>query len=486
MRHGRPPRVRRLGPVRLAVLAVVLGAAGIIWGVAIDRGGAVATAARSLEPAHPAPPPPAAASVPAMPPDAIVPRPTVPRPTEEVSAGSFAGVREAAVTEEPAVPLPPAPHLDAVVEQWTDADLDISISIATTERGLVFEHEPDLALFPASNQKLLTAVGAYEVLSPDHRFTTAVLRAGPVAEGRLAGDLVLRAGGDPTLTSTDLVTLAAGVLEDGISSVEGDLVIDASRYHDDTMGPGWQDWQMPTYVGPLSAFIVDDNRWRTDAAYTTDPATGNGARFADALARSGVRVEGVVRIGRTPAAAVVVAEKQSPPVSELIVGMLRSSDNEIAESIVREIGVLAGADGSTLAGLAAIHEALAADGHILPGADGDGSGLSRDSLRSADAWRELLDHARSRPWFADFVAALPVSGRSGTMARRLGDGRTAGLVAAKTGSIIGGRSLSGYATLPDGDVAVFSIVVNGDGSHGALPLIDGLVLALFEPTATGS
>ncbi len=482
--------MRRLRPIRvLLVVVATIGAAGIFPVVTPNGGGPVATSSPRLEPTRPPTSPPAVASRRVASPETLVPRPAAPGPDALVPRP--AAPLPDALVPRPAAPVeaaasPPAPHLDAVVDPWTDAELDISISISTEERGLVFEHQPDLELFPASNQKLLTAVGAYELLSPDHRFTTTVLRTGAVAGGRLRGDLVLRAGGDPTLTGTGLATLAAEVRAGGISSVEGDLVIDASRYEDDTMGPGWQDWQMPTYVGPLSAFIVDDNRWRSDDEYTADPASGNGERFASALARSGVSVEGLVRIGTTPAAAVEVAETQSPPVSELVVAMLRSSDNEIAESIVREIGVVAAADGSTPAGLAAIHDALAADGQTVPGADGDGSGLSRDSLRSAGAWRELLTHARTQLWFEDFVAALPVSGRSGTMARRLGNGRTAGMVRAKTGTIIGGRSLSGYATLPDGDIAVFSIVVNGTASRGAISLIDQLVLALYEPSRAES
>jgi D-alanyl-D-alanine carboxypeptidase/D-alanyl-D-alanine-endopeptidase (penicillin-binding protein 4) len=115
----------------------------------------------------------------------------------------------------------------------------------------------------------------------------------------------------------------------------------------------------------------------------------------------------------------------------------------------------------------------------LAGRSGDGSGLSRGDWRSAREWRRLLQALDDQPWAAEVIAGLPVAGRTGTLAGRLRGPATNGNVRAKTGTIIGGSALSGYATTADGRDVVFSIVVNGDppAAQRAIGAIDRLVTA---------
>ena len=154
--------------------------------------------------------------------------------------------------------------------------------------------------------------------------------------------------------------------------------------------------------------------------------------------------------------------------------MLLRSDNEIAEALVREIG-----DGGTAAGLARMTEVLEPWCLRLTGDAADGSGLSREDRRSAREWRRLLQGALEQPWAGSLWSGLPVAGRSGTLSGRLTGPATNGKVMAKTGTIIGGSSLSGYATTPDGRQVVFSIIVNGEPAAAvrAVGAIDRLVVA---------
>lgn len=89
---------------------------------------------------------------------------------------------------------------------------------------------PDLALIPASTVKLATASLALETWGPSHRLATAVLRRGPLEAGVLRGDLVLRGGGDATLTEADFRQMAEGLAQRGLLRVEGDLVVDESLF----------------------------------------------------------------------------------------------------------------------------------------------------------------------------------------------------------------------------------------------------------------
>jgi D-alanyl-D-alanine carboxypeptidase/D-alanyl-D-alanine-endopeptidase (penicillin-binding protein 4) len=112
------------------------------------------------------------------------------------------------------------------------------------------------------------------------------------------------------------------------------------------------------------------------------------------------------------------------------------------------------------------------------GADDDGSGLSRANGRSAREWRMLLQTARAQPWWPQLEAALPVAGRSGTLASRFRGTAAEGSVRAKTGTIIGGIALSGYGRTAGGRSVVFSVLVNGDGSGAAQEPLDALIAAV--------
>src|SRR5690606_11555529 len=115
------------------------------------------------------------------------------------------------------------------------------------------------------------------------------------------------------------------------------VLVDASRFESATVARGWQDWQVPTYVGPMSALVVDDNRFRSDAGYLADPALGNAEAFAGALRAAGVEVGGPPAHGTAGPDAPVVAALDSPTMAELTHDMLLRSDNEIAEALVREV-----------------------------------------------------------------------------------------------------------------------------------------------------
>lgn len=392
--------------------------------------------------------------------------PTTPAPTT-VPVPSTAAM---AASTTPPSPAPEMIDLDAHGLDGS-TDLRVSASVWIEGRGEVWSIDPETELFPASNQKLLTAAGAYELLDVDDRFTTSV-----AAVDRLGGvDLYLVAGGDPELSLADL----GGLARRTAAAVAGHPVnivhVDASRFEPHRVAPGWQDWHIPTYTGPLSAFMLDDNRWSTAPEYLSDPALGNAGRFIDLLVEAGVVVaHRDPSHASPPADHRVVATHESRSVGELILTMVRRSDNEIAESIVREIDVRRGGAGSTRAGLEHLVGRLAQVGVRVGGTNGDGSGLSRANRRSARQWQEFLVDIRARPWFPEFWATLPVSGQTGTLANRLRGPDTTGRVRAKTGTIIGGRALTGYITTPSGP-AVFSITVNGNRSHDALASIDGVV-----------
>lgn len=90
----------------------------------------------------------------------------------------------------------------------------------------------------------------------------------------------------------------------------------------------------------------------------------------------------------------------------------------------------------------------------------DGSGLSRYNLVAPAFLVALLEHEARSPHAAVYYAALPVAGRDGTLAGRMRGTPAEGNVHAKTGTLSGVRSLSGYLTTAAGERMAFSIIAN--------------------------
>jgi D-alanyl-D-alanine carboxypeptidase/D-alanyl-D-alanine-endopeptidase (penicillin-binding protein 4) len=141
--------------------------------------------------------------------------------------------------------------------------------------------------------------------------------------------------------------------------------------------------------------------------------------------------------------------------------VLLDSNNSVADQLFLTLGARGG-DGSRAGSLRAVQTALAdlrlAAGSLMMV---DGSGLSRENRVTprllAGAMAGLLEQDPAA--FDLFLLALPLAGRSGSLANRMGKGAAFETVRAKTGFIGGTSGLSGVA-LEDGVPRLaFSILV---------------------------
>jgi D-alanyl-D-alanine carboxypeptidase/D-alanyl-D-alanine-endopeptidase (penicillin-binding protein 4) len=212
--------------------------------------------------------------------------------------------------------------------------------------------------------------------------------------------------------------------------------------------------------------------------FLADPALANAELLADALRAAGVDVMEGVAYGSAGPGSAVVASLQSRPMSELVASMLQRSDNQVADLVMKEVGRAGVGFASLVAGGAAARAAMGRLCIELAGTDDDGSGLSRANARSAREWRVLLHVARQAAWWPIFYEALPIAGRSGTLASRFQGTVAADRVHAKTGTIIGGAALSGYGETASGRAFVFSVIVNGPGAEASATAIDTLIAAI--------
>ncbi|MBB5132565.1 D-alanyl-D-alanine carboxypeptidase/D-alanyl-D-alanine-endopeptidase (penicillin-binding protein 4) [Thermocatellispora tengchongensis] len=195
-----------------------------------------------------------------------------------------------------------------------------------------------------------------------------------------------------------------------------------------------------------------------------DPTGYAASLFRAGLAKHGVRVLGPTGRGAAPSGARSLAARESMPLSELLVPFLKLSNNMHAEILTKTIGRKVANAGTWSAGLAAIGEFARANG-VTTSRLRDGSGLSRVDGLTPAGLTSLLIALRAKPWFPTWYAALPVAGEpgrmvGGTLRSRMRGTPAAGNVHAKTGSLTGVTSLSGYVTSADGEPLVFSIMIN--------------------------
>lgn len=183
------------------------------------------------------------------------------------------------------------------------------------------------------------------------------------------------------------------------------------------------------------------------------------------LAKNGIGLSGEIKIKKVPEGAVELAAATSRPLSQIVEEMLKESDNLTADMLFKKIGEARfGAPGTWQKGSHAVRDFLTAQ----VGLDVervvimDGSGLSRYNLLSPHHFALALSWMKKQfGCSAEFCAALPIAGIDGTLAERMQEDWVKGKVRAKTGSMTGISTLSGYATLSSGEEAVFSIMLSG-------------------------
>ena len=157
----------------------------------------------------------------------------------------------------------------------------------------------------------------------------------------------------------------------------------------------------------------------------------------------------------------VLASYQSKPLIEDLRVINKVSQNLHAEILLRLLGREKGTAGTVEGGLEVLRGFLNKAG--VPGDQYvfyDGSGLSRQNLATPHSVVQLLRYAASQPWGASFRDTFPVAGVDGSLSDRLKNIDAQGRVYAKTGSLGGVKTLSGYATTDRGERVAFSILSN--------------------------
>ena len=315
---------------------------------------------------------------------------------------------------------------------------------------VVYAHNVQTALLPASNEKLVVTYAALEALGPAFRMQTSVLGEGRLgAAGVWTGNLVLKGGGDPTLDRAGLARLAEDVRAAGVRRVTGSLVADVSWFDSRRSGPGWKAGFVPFESQALSALAIEG----------VADAAGTVRLFRGALGRAGVQVAGGTKIAR--AGGWPLAVRWSAPLAEILRHMDVVSDNFTAELVLKQLGAVVAGEGTTAAGAEVVRSVLAAHAVPLAGVRiADGSGLSSLDRMTPKALVTILQRGwADREVRSVLFGVLPVSGRDGTLEDRMSRPPARGNVRAKTGTLNGVSALSGYVR----ERFAFAVLVNTPG-----------------------
>ncbi len=297
-----------------------------------------------------------------------------------ILAGACASAR-------PAVPAAaPAPSSTAVssrvaLQHFVDSLIDVpefrsahwGILIVDPVRGdTLYGHNADKLFMPASNEKLLTGTTALVQLGPDYRWTTTVSARGAVRDSVLAGDLIVKGTGDPSVSAhmqkgdalAPLRAFADSLRAHGISRIQGRLVAAPSVFTDSNLGYGWE-WD--DLDGPDGAGV--------DALYFNEG-------FTQVVVHGGAHAGDQVRVETRPAStypslivrARTVAADSSPArrnitlaqdssrAGVLVTGTIAAGDSVIDDITFRD---------HAAAYLAAMKEALASRGVLVYETRGD-------------------------------------------------------------------------------------------------------------------
>jgi serine-type D-Ala-D-Ala carboxypeptidase/endopeptidase (penicillin-binding protein 4) len=208
---------------------------------------------------------------------------------------------------------------------------EFGVMVASLTRGdTLFAQNAGVMMQPASTMKLFSTAVALDRFGPEHSFSTDVLRDAAVgSDGTIAGNIYLRADGDPSMSARfyhdanlPMATLARSVASAGVKRVTGDLVFDATAFDDRRIPEGWKTTYLgAAYAARVSALSLNENIvWVVvqpagkQASVTLEPMTttipvrskvrlvgGRGGRIvARRAADGGIDVTGSIGSSRGP------------------------------------------------------------------------------------------------------------------------------------------------------------------------------------------
>ena len=167
--------------------------------------------------------------------------------------------------------------LDNIVKHPFLAGANVSLHVLDFEKDeIVYSHNPDASLIPASTIKLFTTAAALFYLGSEYRFMTRIFGS-PPHENTIESDIYLQSDGDPWLVPERVWYLANRLRYLGVREIKGNIYVDDSYFSGPMHASGLgQDLSSNAYMSPAGAVSVGFNAVHVHirpAATLNDPAT---------------------------------------------------------------------------------------------------------------------------------------------------------------------------------------------------------------------
>lgn len=376
---------------------------------------------------------------------------------------------DTAVVDTVAVDSVPRPWNEVVVEKLQRlATSDIT---KTSQLGLmVYDLDADSAIFchnhmqtlrPASTMKLITAIAALDELGGSYRFTTDLRFTGNITGKVLHGDLYCVGGFDPRFNSDDLNAFVESVRRMGIDTIMGNIYADKSMKDTARLGEGWcWDDDNPT-LSPLLIGRKDNFLSRFAQKLVDDGVVIIDADSTDRAYRFINNQSEYVR--RKPAGTFSITSRFHT-FEQILMKMMKESDNLYAESMFYQLAAATGAHPATAADARKAINKLITKIGLQPKnyQVADGSGLSLYNYVSPELEVQFLRYAYlNENIYSNLLHSLPIAGVDGTLKSRMKNSPAFKNVRAKTGTLTCVNSLAGYCTAGNGHRLCFSIMNQG-------------------------
>jgi len=204
-------------------------------------------------------------------------------------------------------------------------------------------------------------------------------------------------------------------------------------------------------------------------ASVTHPDLWVGKNLIQFLKQRGIAVEDTkVLSKKTPNSADLLAEAKGWTFFEVIDGMMKFSNNFLAEMLTKNIASKDGKQGSIDRGVELIKEILETN-YGLKKSSYDffsPSGFSNKNKITPEDLGTLMQKAYKDFSISSFLLSSMASPQSeGTLSKRMSSLKEPKLVRAKTGLLSGVTGLAGYAANSKGEVFTFVFVYNGNGKE---------------------
>jgi len=298
-------------------------------------------------------------------------------------------------------------------------------------------------------------------------------------------------GGTPTVTNNATTTFptvndATTVSGNPSTPLSVSYALDDSRTvvvsGEITLGSAAQTFILPA-LGPTRNFLSLLASYLRTTNNVTDLTTGSCS--AGAVPRS---LQPPVQTHAPLQSCQPLTTLRSLPFSASMDWCLKQSDNLYAELFLRQLGLQVAGSAAYDTSITTVKKVM---GARLPSVNSslfyqaDGSGLSRHNLVSPRSLVQTLTAMAATDEAANYLSFLPIAGVDGTLADRYVGTPAEGILHAKTGSMTGVNSLSGWVFPRHYDAPIVFAILSNDASASATVVrraIDRIGVALAELT----